>query len=56
MHDKMDFKIPVPPPYMREVQKCTYRKNASTESIQLSLSSIDWDFLFRGNLSAKRLT
>ena len=42
-HGKIDFKISIPPPYMREVWDY---KNASAESTQLSISSIDWDFLF----------
>ena len=40
---KIGFKIPIPPPYMREVWDY---KNASAESIQHYISSIDWDFLF----------
>ena len=42
-HGKIDFKISIPPPYMREVWDY---KNASAESTQRSISSIDWDFLF----------
>ena len=45
MYGKIDFKIPIPPPYMRE--DWDY-KNACAEIIQRSVSSIDWDFLFRG--------
>ena len=45
VYGKIDFEIPIPPPYMREVWDY---KNASIESIQRSISSIDWDFLFRG--------
>ena len=43
VYGKIDFKIPIPPPYMREVWDY---KNASAESIQHYISSIDWDFLF----------
>ena len=43
VYDKIDFKIPIPPPYMRDVWDY---KNASAECIQRSISSIDWDFLF----------
>ena len=45
MYGKIDIKIPIPLPYMREVWDY---KNASAESIQHSVSSIDWDFLFWG--------
>ena len=45
VYGKIDFKIPIPPPYMREVWDY---KNASAESIQRSVSSIDWDFSIRG--------
>ena len=50
---KTDFKIPIPPPYMREVWDY---KNATVESVKRFVSGIDWDFLFRGNLSPKKLT
>ena len=52
VYDKTDFKISIPPPYMREVWDY---KNATTESIQLSVSSIDWDFLFRGKYIEKKV-
>ena len=53
VYGKIDFKIPIPPPYMREVW---VYKNASAESIQRSISSIDWDFLFWEKSIKKRLT
>ena len=43
VYNKIDFKITTPPPNMREVWDY---KNASAESIQRSIFSIDWDFLF----------
>ena len=52
MYGKIDFKILIPPPYMREVWDY---KNASAECIQCSVSSIDWTFYSGENLSAKRL-
>ena len=51
MYGKIDFKIPIPLPYMREVSDY---KNASTESIQRSVSSTGWDFLFRGKSIKKK--
>ena len=53
VHGKIDFKIPILPPYMTEVWDY---KNASAETIQCSVSSIDWSFYFGENLSTKRLT
>ena len=53
VYGKIDFKIPIPPPYMREVWDY---KNASARSVKRFVSGIDWDFLFRENLSPKRLT
>ena len=55
LHDivfnKTDFKIPIPPPYMKEVWDYT---NASTNaSIQRSVSGIDWDFLLWGKYISK---
>ena len=47
---KIGFKIPIPPPYMREVWDY---KNASAVSIQRS--SIDWDFLFWGKSINKKV-
>ena len=41
VYGKIYFKIPIPPPYMSEVWDY---KNASTESIQHSVTSTDWDF------------
>ena len=52
VYGKIDFKIPIPPPFMREVWAY---KNASTESIQCSVSNIDWDFLFLGNSINKKI-
>ena len=51
VYGKIDFKISIPPPYMREVWNY---KNASTESLQRSVSSIDSDFLFRGKSIRKK--
>ena len=51
-HGKIDFKIPIPPPYMREVLDY---KNASAERIQRAISSIDWDFLFQGKSINKKV-
>ena len=51
-HGKIDFKISIPPPYMREVLDY---KNASAERIQCSISSIDWDFLFQGKSINKKV-
>ena len=53
VYGKIDFKISIPPPYTREVW---VYKNASAESIQRSISSIDWDFLFWEKSIKKRLT
>ena len=52
VYGKIDFKIPIPPTYMREVWDY---KTASAESIQRSVSSIDWDFLFWGKSIDKRV-
>ena len=52
-YGKVDFKIPIPPPYIREGWDY---KNASAESIKRAVSSIDWHFLFWENLSPKWLT
>ena len=41
----IDFKVPLPPTYLREV--CDY-KNANVNHIQSAVSSTDWEFLFRG--------
>ena len=43
VYGKIDFKNPIPPPYLWEVWDY---ENAITESVQCSVSSIDWDFLF----------
>ena len=52
VYGKTNFKTPIPPPYTREVWD---NKNASTEIIQRSVSSIDWDFLFRGKSINKKV-
>ena len=41
----IDFKVSLPPPYLREVWDY---KNANVNHIQSAVSSIDWEFLFRG--------
>ena len=52
VYGKIDFKIPIPPRYIWEIWDY---KNASTESMQRSVSSIDWDFLFHGKSINKKL-
>ena len=52
VYGKIDFKIPILTPYMREIWDY---KNASTESIQRSVSSTDWDFLFWGKSINKKV-
>ena len=52
VYGKIDFKIPIPPPYIRKVWDC---KNASAESIQRSVSSNHRDFLFRGKSINKKV-
>ena len=52
VYGKIDFKIPILTPYMREIWDY---KNASTESIQRSVSSTDWDFLFWGKSISKKV-
>ena len=42
---KINFHIPFPPPYIREVWDC---KNAKVENIQQSVSGVDWNFIFKG--------
>ena len=37
--------LPLPPPYLREVWDY---KNANVNHIQSAVSTIDWEFLFRG--------
>ena len=41
----IDFKVPLLPPYLREVWDY---KNANVNHIQSAVSSIDWDFIFHG--------
>ena len=50
VYGKIDFKIPIPPPYIKE--NC---KNASSECIQRSISSINWEFLFWGKSINKKV-
>ena len=45
IYGKINFNVPLPPPYIREVWD--YKK-AKVENIQRSISSIDWDFMFQG--------
>ena len=52
LYGKTDFKIPIPPPYMREVWNY---KVASTENIQCLIFSIDWNFLFCGKSMNKNV-
>ena len=44
---KINFNVPLPPPYIREVCKVWDYKNAKEENIQQSVSGIDWDFIFQ---------
>ena len=48
----IDFKVPLPPPCLREVW---YYKNANINHIQSAVSSIDWAFLFRGDNVNKKV-
>ena len=41
----IDFKVPLPPSYLREVWDY---KNANVNHMQSAVASIDWEFLFRG--------
>ena len=52
VYGNIDFQIHIPPLYMRAFW---YYKNASAETIQRSVSSIDWDFLFRGKSINKKV-
>ena len=52
VYGQLDFKIAIPPPCTREVWDY---KNASAESIQRSVSIIDWDFLFRVKSISKKV-
>ena len=45
IYGKINFNVPLPPPYIREVWDY---KNAKVENIQQSVSGIDWDFMFQG--------
>ena len=44
IYGKINFNVPLPPPYIREVWDY---KNAKAENIQLSISGIDWNFIFQ---------
>ena len=44
IYGKINFNVPLPPPYIREVWD--YR-NTKLENIQQSVSGIDWDFMFQ---------
>ena len=48
----IDFKIPLPPCYLREVWDY---KNANVNHIQIAVSSNDWEFLFHGANVNKKL-
>ena len=48
----IDFKVPLPPPYLREVWDY---KNANVNHIASSVSSIGLEFLFRGANVNKKL-
>ena len=52
-YGKTDFKIPIPPPYMREVWDY---KNDGAESIERSFLVLTGIFYFGENISTKRLT
>ena len=45
MYGVINFKVPLPPPSLREVWD--YKKGNSSY-IQCAVSNTDWDFLFRG--------
>ena len=45
IYDIIDFKVPLLPPYLREVWDY---KNATVNQIQSPVSSIDWEILFHG--------
>ena len=45
IYGKINFNIPLPPPYIREVWNY---KNAKVENIQQSVSANDWNFIFQG--------
>ena len=52
VYGKIDFKIAISPAYTREVWDY---KNVSAESIQSSVSGIDWDFLIPGKSINKKV-
>ena len=52
VYGKINFNVPLPPPYIREVWDY---KNAKVENIEQSVSGIDWDFMFQEKLLIKRL-
>ena len=45
IYGKINFNVPLPPPYIRDVWDY---KNAKVANIQQSVSGIDWDFNFQG--------
>ena len=47
VYEKINFNVPLPPPYVREVWDY---KNAKVENIQQSVSGIDWNFIFQGKI------
>ena len=49
---KINFHIPFPPPYIREVWDC---KNAKVENIQQSVSGVDWNFIFQEKTVNKKV-
>ena len=46
----IDFKVPLPSPYLREVWDLN---NVNSSYVQSPVSNTDWDFLFRGANSNK---
>ena len=55
-YDTLDFNVPLPPPYYREIWDF---KNANTESIQKTISNFDWSKAFsnkKANENCKLLT
>ena len=51
IHGKMNFNVPLPPPYIREVSDY---KNAKEENTQQSVSGINWDFVFLGKAANQK--
>ena len=48
----MNFNVPLPPPYIREVSDY---KNAKEENTQQSVSGINWDFVFLGKTANQKV-